>query len=155
MLRHWDLLLQPTALPHESSLFFLFPPPSFVTFLAPTLPWRVCVFFFFFFLCVSSQGLTGYDAVDQIAATRGERHQHYHSWLCGARRVHQRRHHPQLSPRRWWRRRHLRALGGGAGGVGEHSRHRRRWFGLRSHSFLFGIYFKRGAARLLSLYLGL
>ena len=120
MLRHRDLLLQPTALRHESSLFFLFLSLSFVTFMAPTLPWRVCLclcVFCFFFFCASSQGLTGHDAVDQIAATRRERHQHYHSWLCGARRVHQRRHHPQLSPRRRWRRRHLRTLGGGGRGA--------------------------------------
>ncbi len=64
---------------------------------------------------MSSQGLTGHDAVDQITETRGERHQHYHSWLCGARRIHQRRHHPQLSPGRRRRWRHLRAHRGRQG----------------------------------------
>lgn len=67
--------------------------------------------------CASSQGLTRHDAVDQITATGGERHQHYHSWLCGARRIHQRRHHPQLSPGRRWRRRHLRACREGRQGA--------------------------------------
>lgn len=40
------------------------------------------------------------------------------------------------------------------GGDREHSHHR-HCFGLCSHSSLFGIYFRRGAALLLSLYLGL
>lgn len=63
-------------------------------------------------LCVSSQGLTRHDAVDQITETGGKWHQHYHSWLCGARRIHQRCHYPQLSPGWWWWWCHLRACRG-------------------------------------------
>lgn len=70
---------------------------------------------------ISSQGFTGHDAVDQITETWGEWHQHYHCWLCGARRIHQCRHHPQLSHGRWWWWCHLRACGGEC--VWEHGRH--------------------------------
>lgn len=100
------------------------------------------------------QSLTGHDAVDPIAAARRERHQHHHSRLCGARRIHQRRHHPQLSPGRRRGRRHLRSCRRRSHDE-ERSRHRRRCFGLCSHSSLFGVYFTRGAALLLSLYLWL
>lgn len=68
----------------------------------------VCVFPLF-----PSQGVTRHDALDQITATRRERHQHHHSWLCGAGRIHQCRHHAQLSHGwRRWRWCHLRAYRG-------------------------------------------
>lgn len=158
MLRHRDLLSQhaPLCVPEICSVLYSclclpqLQPPH------PTLSCNVCVTECF---CASSQGLARHDAVDPIAATRGERHQHYHRWLCGAWRIHQRRNYPQLSP--WWRWRwcHLRdcrvcACVGGRGGDREHSHHR-HCFGLCSRSSLFGIYFRRGAALLLSLYLGL
>lgn len=109
----------------------------------------------FFSSCpLPSQGLARHDAVDPIAAARRERHQHHNGWLCGAGRVHQRRHQPQLSPGWWWRRRHLRRCGVG-GASGEQSPpDEGQCFSVCSHSSVFSVYFRRKTAMLLSFYLG-
>ena len=114
MLRHRDLLSQsapfcakPTN--RESSLHLLLSVSFLTTFphsaLSPNMT-LLCM------LCLSLQGITGNDAVDQITKTWGEWHQHHYSWFCGARRIHQRCYHPKLSLPGWWWWRHLKARRG-------------------------------------------